>query len=509
MPFLSILCTESERGIVAEQEPAFFADLNLDQVIAFITAGREEYNLAPFFYTPLHDADAISYRHEVMRELRNETLLAQIRSFAQSMQSMRSHLSQAKQLHYTHQKQSWFLDAVTIYSDAVLALVRDLSLTDLGSRGFLGFRDYLTDYARSGGFIALVAETNQLKEQLSGIRYCLNILDNQVKVSKYDSEPDYGSEVAATFEKFRQGAVKDYRAKFPARPDMNHVEAAVLALVAQLHPEIFAALTDFCGRYRGYLDPAVGAFDREVQFYVAYLEFVARFDPARLTFCYPQVSASSKEILGQATFDVALASKLLSEPGSVVCNDFYLQDPERIFVVSGPNQGGKTTFARTLGQLHYLASIGCLVPGSQARLFLVDQLFTHFERGENLTDLSGKLQDDLIRIHEILERATASSMIIMNEIFTSTVLTDAISLGTKMLQEIIALDALCVCVTFVDELASLSESTVSMVAAVPADSPAMRTYRLDRRPADGLAYAMAIAEKYGLSYERLKNRIAS
>ncbi len=509
MRFHSILFDRPESvDALTREEPSLFADLNLDQVVNSMTTGREEYTLKPFFSAPLHDVVAVQYRHEILRDLENEAVFTCVAALAQKMRRIRQHHAQEKKLHYRYQKERWFLDAVEIYCDAVSSLARDLTLLEVNSRGFQALREYLTSYITSGDFMSLVAETRKLNDDLVGVTYCVYIRGNRVSVSKYGGESDYSAEVEETFAKFQQGAVKDYRVKFSDWPDMNHVEARVLELVARLYPDVFLALDQYCARHRNYLDDTVGAFDREVQFYVAYLEYIEQFKLAGLPFCYPDVSARSKEVCARDTFDLALAGKLVPEKSTVVGNDFSLKDPERIFVVTGPNQGGKTTFARMFGQLHYLASLGYPVPGSQAQLFLPDRIFTHFEKEEDLETLRGKLEDELIRIHDILEQATSSSIVIMNESFASTTLRDTLFLGTQVMRQIIELDVLCVYVTFVDELAALSDATVSMVGTVAPDNPAVRTYKIVRQPADGLAYAAAIAEKYGLTYESLRRRIA-
>ncbi len=499
----------------AKEEPAFFSDLNLDQVVDTITRGKERYELRPFFYSPLKDIGTIQYRHEVMRDLEDLTLLDDIRSFAQGMNTVREYIELSTKLSYKYQKERLFLDAVGVYCDEVRYLLDDLTRADVKSRGFLAFRDYLDSYVKSDRFRSLCSETEIVLSKLSQVKYSIIIRGGSFTVRKYNSEIDYSTVVENAFARFKVAAATDYLVKFSDPLEMNHIEAQILSFVAEIFPETFGDLDDYCVRNADYFDTTIRNFDREVQFYIAYLEYISPLKQAGLSFCYPDITEPELNVPKGAVhlhdseyFDIALASKLVCEDSPVVCNDFYLAGQERIFVVTGPNQGGKTTFARTFGQLHYLASLGCPVPGREARLTLFDRIFTHFEKQEKMTSLRGKLEDDLIRIHDILSRATPQSIIVLNEIFTSTTLGDAVFLSRKVLEDIIRLRCLAVCVTFIDELAAMSESTVSVASTVDPQNPAVRTFKIVRKPADGLAYAMSIAEKYRVTYRHLKRRLS-
>ena len=143
-------------------------------------------------------------------------------------------------------------------------------------------------------FTSLLEQTKRLVADLSAIHYTVLIERRLVQVRHYGGEPDYSAEVEATFERFKQGAVKEHTFNFSDSPEMNNVEAQILTLVAQLSRSIFR-LENFCTANKDFQDSTIVTFDREIQFYIAYLEHVARVKKAGLNFCYPRVVRTARK----------------------------------------------------------------------------------------------------------------------------------------------------------------------------------------------------------------------
>jgi DNA mismatch repair ATPase MutS len=206
--------------------------------------------------------------------------------------------------------------------------------------------------------------------------------------------------------------------------------------------------------------------------------------------------------------DLALALRLSTAGGPVVANDVSVGAGERIVVITGPNQAGKTTLARAIGQLARLATIGVPVPAASATITLADDVHTLFARAEDPADLTGRLEAELIRARAILDGAGPRSLVIVNEAFASTTVDDSLALDRALLTELTARGATCVVVTFLGELASFDDTTVSLAEVVDPDDPSRPTYRFARRPADDLAHARVVAAAHGLDYDTVRARIA-
>jgi hypothetical protein len=506
--FGSILFADLDAELRKPGQPAFFADLHLDQIVAAATAGRDEYELAELYHQPLRTAAEVRYRQEVVADLDREPVRDAVTSFAEAMQTMRRQLGLAGRVRHSLQRQRWSLEAANVYCTATEELSGSLQLARVSSRGLRSLTRHLAALVAGEAFRTFAAQAREVSDELGALPYTVNIKGLHVQVDVYDGQDDLSADVRETFARFQQGAVTDYRRRLSEYAAPTHVDEQIEDRVATLFPEPFARLHDFCTAHVQAYDGPLLRFDREVQFYLGYMEYIAPLAALGMGFCTPEIDAEATEISVEDGLDLSLAAKLARERRTPVSNDYRLESPQRVLVVTGPNQGGKTTFARMIGQHHYLAALGLPVPARKARLLLCDQIFSHFEREESIDTLRGKFEDELVRIQDVLQHATERSLLIMNESFGSTTLADGLLIGSEIVRQIIATGSACVFVTFIDELASVGPQTVSMMSTIVVDDPAQRTFRIERRPADGLAFAAALATKYRLGYDELRARVA-
>uniref|UniRef100_A0A7C3MIH6 DNA mismatch repair protein MutS n=1 Tax=Dictyoglomus thermophilum TaxID=14 RepID=A0A7C3MIH6_DICTH len=425
------------------------------------------------------------------------------------MDVVKRELHFSERIEYKYNKEGWWLEALRKFINAVTKLNLFLSEIEVSSKGLRDFYAYLKEYVESKSFLELKENLEKVSNALEKVVFCLHIDGLKVMVYKYEEEDDkeYEEEIVRTFERFRGVEFKEYDVKIPIRTGMDHVENEIINAVAKLYPHTFELLDNFYTDYYQFLDKVIDRFSKEIKFYLDYLDFIKRFKENGLKFCYPEVTKNKEELYLYDGFDLALAYEKLKKNETIVVNDFWLKENERITLVTGPNQGGKTTFARMFGQIHYLTRLGVPIPGTKAKIFLCDNIFTHFEREEKVQNLKGKLESDLLELKQILNLASSESIIILNETFSSATMADAIFLAKNIIEKILELDCYAIYVTFLDEVASMDEKVVSMVATVSKEDPSIKTFKIIRKPADGKAYAILLAEKYSLTYEQLKRRL--
>jgi DNA mismatch repair ATPase MutS len=155
----------------------------------------------------------------------------------------------------------------------------------------------------------------------------------------------------------------------------------------------------------------------ELAFYVGCLNLHGQLVHKGEPVCFPlPVAASERRHAFQGLYDVCLT---LSMEPRVVGNDVQA-DHTDLVIITGANQGGKSTFLRSIGVAQLMMQCGMFVPATSFSANLCDGLFTHYKREEDMTMHSGKLDEELSRMSEIVDHITAHAMVLFNESFAAT-----------------------------------------------------------------------------------------
>ncbi len=226
--------------------------------------------------------------------------------------------------------------------------------------------------------------------------------------------------------------------------------------------------------------------------------------------CMPEICPmEDKEFSAESLYNPRVA---LAIEERIVTNDFAFDDNARIYILTGPNRGGKSVITVALGAAQAMYQLGLPVPAKSAKISAVDGIFTHFPEGADDTIDKGRLGEECARLREIFDSVSSDSMILLDESLSSTGAYEASYIASEILSGFSAIRVRGIFSTHLHELAaSLDEINdrareckgILMDTLVAGIEDGERSFKIYRAKPDGKSYAKDIADKYGLSFDNI------
>ena len=312
----------------------------------------------------------------------------------------------------------------------------------------------------------------------------------------------------------------------PGIPGLAGARQEVNPLMVPLFSDLARVLDSVCRpiarTLRSYVTVQSGflaTLNGDMTFYLAALRLMKRLRSDGLPVCRPCILPMEERVgKFREAYNLNLAlqgagHQDVAEP--IVRNDVCMDRHHRITVLTGPNQGGKTTYTQMVGLCHILAQAGLWLPAAEAHISPADNIFTHYPVEESQAKATGRFGDEAQRLAQIFKRATRHSLILLNESLSSTSPGESVYLAQDISRILRRMGSRAIFATHLHELAAAvpelnaeeegAGGLVSLVASRLQDGENgdRRSYRILPGPPMGRSYAREIASKYGISYEQL------
>ncbi len=513
------------------------ADLGLSSIIrALDIDGRHNRTVSAVLGELNSDPAVITYRQDVLYELLR--LPALVEQFGLALPHLTELASVGRTKHWDENlplpQVAARLAELEIYVNCVEGLWSALeSYRESAGTSSMGLQDLRTGLVRAredAVYTNLTAELPRLRARLnqaSSVTLGIN-LDAQLR-------PESATILSVNQDRFNgkgtllqrllgeKAAAEGQRGStnlFPANENRPRTpEHELFRELERILEKVASPVAEALSRYTKVSSAWLAALEPEVAFYLGAVRLVRELGQAGLAFCRPVIAPAAERagvLKGCYSLDLALRLKGLNRQAEIVPNEVNFSVTNHIFIVTGPNSGGKTTYTRAVGQAQVLFQAGLPVPALTARFSPVDAIYTHFAREERAEANGGRLAQELNSLGQIFRKASRQSLILLNEPLTGTDHVSARSLGKDLLAGLKLLGARAIFVTHLHELLDDTAldpgngivSLIAVASVPPAKGGATGTafqpsYRVIPGLPRALANAAELARQHGLSFSQI------
>jgi len=448
------------------------------------------------------------------------------------------------------------------YADCITAIKETLEQIDVKSAGLLKLREMVQAIYSDNGFTELKADITEMFSMVRDIKSITlgvnldsllrpktvgvisindkaftdsGLLKKFMNFASNQSELNHGNDVSV-FTHFHPANPSTASfglgtAVVGAQKELSHFENSGLTGADPMSDALKKVVTDILKRtvnnLKSTLNKYVGnsgytfiTLMPEITFYIRFAELMDKIKAKGFNLCKAEILKSEERLTdAKGIYNLKLAIKAINEDDSIkaediVTNDFKFDENARIYILTGPNRGGKTTITQAVGLAFLLAQNGIYVPASSISLSPADNVFTHFPADENDTVDLGRLGEESKRLAEIFSSATKKSLLLLNESLATTNVSEGLYIAKDVIKAMRYLGVRCIFNTHMHDLARNleeinqgieGESKIeSMVTGV---ENGKRSFKIFILPPQGVSYAKDIAVKYGVTFENIKSEI--
>ena len=255
----------------------------------------------------------------------------------------------------------------------------------------------------------------------------------------------------------------------------------------------------------------------EIEFVTKATQLIRELQAQGCPLCTPEILDTNMQQNYFRTKGLCNPVIALKTDETQVPNDFTFDSDAMIYVITGPNRGGKSVLTCAVGHAFAMAQLGLPVCAEEAILSPCDQIFTHFPTGSEDTVEKGRLGEECARLNAILDNVTSQSLVLLDESLSSTGSYEGAYIASEVLAGFSLVGCRLIFSTHLHDLAAsveeINQKCIPM-GGVPIDNmvaevcdDGRRTFRIIRKKPDGKSYAKDIADKYGLSFDTICKKI--
>lgn len=536
-------------------------DLSVDYICEALTSDLYERNcIKELLINVTDDEDVIRYRRDVFEDfLRFPKLREDLTALLLKLKDLREIERFQKD---TEASSLWQLvnrlREMDGYIDCITQIKNTLESIDIKSRGLIKLREKVQAIYSDSGFPELkkdIDETFEKTRNLRSITLGVN-LDNMLRphavgVISLNNKPFTDSGLLKRFmnhasnkSELNNGTdVTGFTSFHPANPsttsfglgkvvigaqgDINQVATSSLTGADPMSDALKKVVTDILKRTVNNIKSVLHKYTNvsgysfitlmpQIVFYIRFAELCDKILAKGLPLVKAEINDKEKRMCDfKDIYNIKLAIKVANgENIDIVTNDFEFNEKAHIYILTGPNRGGKTTITQAVGLAYLLAQNGIYVPASSATLSPCDNIFTHFPADENDTVDLGRLGEESKRLSEIFASATKYSLLLLNESLATTNVAEGLYIAKDVVKAMRYLGVRSVFNTHMHELArsldevnSATEGESVVESMVTGVDNGRRSFKISIAPPQGVSYAKDIALKYGVTYDCIKRDI--